>query len=203
MSEIADLVSRIHSGKAAPDEGVRVAEARIAALNPVLNAIADHDPAAAAPQLAALALRLKSGERPPLAGVPVTVKDQFHVAGWPVTEGSALLAHRVARADEPVIARLRRAGAIIIGRSIMSEFGCKGVTDNRIHGATRHPLDPRLTPGGSSGGAAVAVASGMGLLALAAARPAGPRRMWALRASSLRPGRCLWGRGCPIRPCRG
>lgn len=168
MNEIADLVARIHSGEAAPDEGVRVAEDRIAALNPVLNAIADHDPDATAPQLAALALRLKSGERPLLAGVPVTVKDQFHVAGWPVTEGSALLAGRVARADEPVVARLRRAGAIIIGRSIMSEFGCKGVTDNRIHGATRHPLDPRLTPGGSSGGAAVAVASGMGLLALAA-----------------------------------
>lgn len=168
MNAIPDLVARIHAGDAAPDEAVRAAQQRIASLNPTLNAIVDHDPDAVEPQLAALSLRLKAGERPRLAGVPVTVKDQFHVAGWRVTEGSALLVDRVVRRDEPIIARLRRAGAIILGRSNMSEFGCKGVTDNRVHGATRHPLDHRLTPGGSSGGAAVAVATGMGLLALAA-----------------------------------
>jgi aspartyl-tRNA(Asn)/glutamyl-tRNA(Gln) amidotransferase subunit A len=97
----------------------------------------------------------------------VTVKDHIAVAGWRATEGSALLRDRIAPADDPAVARLRTAGAILIGRSNMSEFGCKGVTTNRVYGPTRHHLDPRLTPGGSSGGAAVATATGMCALALA------------------------------------
>ncbi len=167
MQSLADFVADIHAGKADPGEGVAQAEAAIRNLNPNLNAVVDHCPDAASGQVEVLRSRLRLGERPPLAGIPITVKDQFHVAGWPVTEGSLLLRNRVATADEPVVARLRAAGAILVGRTNMSEFGCKGVTDNRLYGPTRHHLDLDLTPGGSSGGAAVAVATGMCAIALA------------------------------------
>ncbi len=168
MRDIATSVVEIHAGQRDPGCAVAEATARIRALNPTLNAILDHDPQAVAEQVTQLRARLAAGERPPLAGVPVTVKDQFHVAGWKVTEGSMLLRDRIADQDEPAVARLRRAGAILMGRTNMSEFGCKGVTTNRLYGATRHPLDTGLTPGGSSGGAAVAVATGMCQVALAA-----------------------------------
>lgn len=167
MRDIGSLTADIHAGRADPAEAVAEALAAIAARNGALNAIVDHDPSAAGAQVETLRARLRAGERPPLAGVPVTVKDHIHVAGWRATEGSALLRDRVAPADDPAVARLRAAGAILIGRSNMSEFGCKGVTTNRLHGPTRHHLDPRLTPGGSSGGAAVATATGMCALALA------------------------------------
>jgi aspartyl-tRNA(Asn)/glutamyl-tRNA(Gln) amidotransferase subunit A len=162
-----DLVAAIHAGTLDPGAPVAAALAAVAAANPRLNAIVDHDPDLAEPQIAALRARLRAGERPPLAGLPVTVKDHIHVAGWRATEGSALLRDRVAPADDPAVARLRAAGAILIGRSNMSEFGCKGVTTNRLYGPTRHPLDPALTPGGSSGGAASATAAGFCALALA------------------------------------
>jgi aspartyl-tRNA(Asn)/glutamyl-tRNA(Gln) amidotransferase subunit A len=167
MRDIAALTADIHAGRADPGEAVAEAEAAIAAHNGLLNAVVDHDPQDAAGQLDALRARLRAGERPPLAGVPVTVKDHIHVRGWRATEGSTLLRDRVATADDPAVARLRAAGAILIGRTNMSEFGCKGVTTNRVYGPTRHHLDPRLTPGGSSGGAAVATATGMCALALA------------------------------------
>ncbi len=95
------------------------------------------------------------------------MKDHIPVAGWKATEGSLLLADHRAERDDPAVARLREAGAILIGRTNMSEFGCKGVTSNRLYGATGHPADPSLTPGGSSGGAATAVATGMCAFALA------------------------------------
>lgn len=161
------LIADVHAGRADAGEAVARAHDAIAALNPTLNAIVDHDPLVAAPQIAALRDRLRAGERPPLAGLPLTVKDHIHVAGWRATEGSALLRDCVASADDPAVARLRAAGAIVIGRTNMSEFGCKGVTTNRLYGPTRHHLDHRLTPGGSSGGAAVATAAGMCGLALA------------------------------------
>ena len=167
MRDIAALVADIHTGRSDPAEAIAEATARIAACNRDLNAIVDHDPGAVADQLAVLRARLDAGERPGLAGVPVTVKDQFHVAGWKATEGSALLRDRIAAMDEPAVARLRHAGAILMGRTNMSEFGCKGVTTNRLYGPTRHPRDPGLTPGGSSGGAAVATATGMCAVALA------------------------------------
>lgn len=168
MRDIAEFVADVHAGRADPGAAVAEAEAAIATHNPVLNAVVGYDPATAAEQVAVLRARLHAGERPPLAGMTVTVKDQFHVAGWPVTEGSLLLRDRIAAADDVAVARLRAAGAILIGRTNMSEFGSKGVTTNRLYGPTRHPMDTTLTPGGSSGGAAVAVATGMCTVALAA-----------------------------------
>lgn len=160
-------IDAVLAGEADAGEAAIRADATIRAVNPALNAIVDHDGDVLAPQLAVLRRRLGEGERPPLAGLPVTVKDHIHVAGWQATEGFAPFAGRLAEHDDVAVARLREVGAILIGRTNMSQFGCKGVTTNPIYGPTRHPQDLRLTSGGSSGGAASAVAAGLSALALA------------------------------------
>ena len=171
MADFAHLLGEIRAGRADAGEAVFRACEAIRELNPALNAIVGHDPAVAdlqvTSQLDQLRARLRAGERPPLAGMPVAVKDHIHVAGWPATEGSVLLSDHIAVRDDCAVARLRAAGAILVGRTNMSEFGSKGVTTNRLYGPTRLHLDPTLTPGGSSGGAAVATATGMCALALA------------------------------------
>jgi aspartyl-tRNA(Asn)/glutamyl-tRNA(Gln) amidotransferase subunit A len=146
-----------------------VAEAaldRAAARNPGVNAICAIDPAATRAEAHAVAARLARGEDLPLAGVPVVIKDNIWVAGRTVTQGSRLFADFVAPADAAAVARLRAAGAVILGIGACSEFACKGVTATPLHGATRNPCDPALTPGGSSGGCAAAVAAGIAPLAL-------------------------------------
>lgn len=167
MLDAVGLAEAINAGRLAADAGVGLANRAIGALNGRLNAIVDYDPDAAGEQVAALERRLRHGERPPLAGVPVAVKDHIHVKGWRVTEGSLVFRDRFAAEDEAVVSRLRQAGAVLVGRTNMSEFGCKGVTTNLVYGPTRHPILPALTPGGSSGGAASAVAAGLVPLALA------------------------------------
>ena len=103
----------------------------------------------------------------PLHGVPVSVKDIINVAGMKTTFGSVLLADSMAQADAVAVRRLREAGAIIIGKTTTPEFAHKLLTDAPLFGTTRNPWALDLTPGGSSGGAAAAVAAGMGPLALA------------------------------------
>lgn len=103
----------------------------------------------------------------PLHGIPVSIKDQIDVAGVPTTHGSAIhAAAEPARADDVLVARLRAAGAIVYAKTRLPEFGHKGLTDGPSFGVTRNPWDPTRTAGGSSGGAAVAVALGLGPLAL-------------------------------------
>jgi aspartyl-tRNA(Asn)/glutamyl-tRNA(Gln) amidotransferase subunit A len=97
-------------------------------------------------------------------GVPTTVKDLVQVEGFANRKGSRLTPTSVARADSPSVAALRRNGAIVIGLTTTPEFGWKAVTDSSLCGVTRNPWDTRLTPGGSSGGAAVAAATGAGVL---------------------------------------
>lgn len=138
---------------------------RVAARNPGLNAICHLLPNAR-DQAAAVNARVAAGEALPLAGVPVAVKDNIWVAGAVVTQGSRLFAGFRPAQEARAVTRLREQGAVILGIAACSEFACKGVTTTPLHGATRHPLDPALTPGGSSGGPAVAVASGMVPLAL-------------------------------------
>ncbi|PWC31499.1 amidase, partial [Azospirillum sp. TSO35-2] len=140
--------------------------ARIAAGNPALNAIVAVHHDAALAQADAVDRRVAAGETLPLAGIPVAVKDTIWVAGRRVTQGSRLFADFVAPADAIAVERLRQAGAVLVGMANSSEFACKGVTTNPLFGPTRHPLDPALTPGGSSGGPAVAVAGGLVPLAL-------------------------------------
>ncbi|WP_449235868.1 amidase [Azospirillum doebereinerae] len=140
--------------------------ARIAAGNPALNAfVAVHREDALA-QADAVDRRIGAGEVLPLAGVPVAVKDTLWVTGQRVTQGSRLFADFHAPADAIAVERLRAAGAVVVGMANSSEFACKGVTTNPLFGSTRHPMDPRLTPGGSSGGPAAAVAGGLVPLAL-------------------------------------
>lgn len=100
----------------------------------------------------------------PLDGVPYTAKDQYASAGWPTRSGSLTTSDAPAGDDAPPVARLREAGAILLGKTTMCEFGWKGVTDSPLAGVSRNPRDPERTSGGSSGGAAIAAATGMGVI---------------------------------------
>lgn len=103
----------------------------------------------------------------PLDGVPISIKDMILAKGWPTLRGSKLINPDQAWEDDaPAVARLREAGALILGKTNTAEFGWKGTTDTPLAGVTRNPWNQTMTPGGSSGGAAAALASGMGTLAL-------------------------------------
>src|SRR5262249_46692592 len=100
-----------------------------------------------------------------LDGIPTTIKDLILTRGWPTLRGSRLVdPDRDWSEDALLVGSLRRAGAILIGKTTTPEFGWKGVTDSPLCGTTRNPWNSALTPGGSSGGAAVAAACGMGAL---------------------------------------
>ncbi|MBB4369300.1 aspartyl-tRNA(Asn)/glutamyl-tRNA(Gln) amidotransferase subunit A [Bradyrhizobium sp. cir1] len=131
-----------------------------------MNAVVTVDPERTLADAAAVDARLRAGETMPLAGVPIIVKDNIWVGGWRVTQGSRLFCDFIAPRDGIAIERLRKAGAVIVGIGATSEFACKGVTTSLLCGPTRHPLDPTLTPGGSSGGPAAAVAAGLVPLAI-------------------------------------
>ncbi len=147
---------------------VSVLEERIAdieARDPALNSIVlkDYDRARAAARQADMRLARTevAGAAPaPLLGVPITIKESFDVAGLPTSWGIAS-GNPVAAADAEVVTRLREAGAVIVGKSNVSEGLAGWRSDNPVHGRTHHPLSPDLTPGGSSGGAAVCVAAGL------------------------------------------
>lgn len=141
--------------------------ARVQQHNPALNALVQFDPERVRAEAAEVDRRLAQGEHLPLAGVPISVKDNLWVQGYPQRQGSLLYDGFTAPRDAWAVARVKALGAVVLGISNCSEFACKGVTTNRVYGPTRHPLDSRLTPGGSSGGAAAALAARLGLLALA------------------------------------
>lgn len=131
--------------------------------NPRLNALIGFDAQAVLAEADAVDQRLASDAgTPALAGAQLSVKDNLWVRGRRVTQGSALFADFVAPDDAIAVERARRAGGVVLGISNCSEFACKGVTTNRLHGTTRNAWDLLRTPGGSSGGAATAVAAGLG-----------------------------------------
>ena len=99
--------------------------------------------------------------RGPLEGIPCLVKDNLLVRGMPATWGSRLFEGFVPEADEAPVASLRAAGAVILGKTNLPEFALRGFTANPVYGVTRNPWDTALTPGGSSGGSAAAVAAGL------------------------------------------
>lgn len=140
--------------------------ARIVELDGVINAFTSIDRDDVAARAAQVDARIAAGERLPLAGVPVAIKDNIWVAGRPVTQGSRLFRDFVAPEDAEAVARLVAAGAVIVGIANTSEFAAKGQTTNLLHGATRNPWNTAMTPGGSSGGPVAAVASGMVPLAI-------------------------------------
>ena len=139
---------------------------RIERLNPVLNCFALVAADEALEAARASEVRWQSGEPVgPLDGVPVSIKDLILTRGWPTLRGSRTVdPDQPWDVDAPVTARLREAGAVLIGKTTTPEFGCKGETNSPLTGITRNPWDPTKTPGGSSGGTAAAVAAGLGPL---------------------------------------
>ena len=160
-----EIVAAVSGGRASAVEMVRAALDRIAAAK-ALNAVVTVDPARSLQEAATIERRVQLGESLPLAGVPVVIKDNIWVDGWRITQGSRLFADFVAPCDAIAVERLRKAGAVVVGIGATSEFACKGVTTSLLFGPTRHPLNPELTPGGSSGGPATAVAAGLVPLAI-------------------------------------
>lgn len=135
---------------------------RLAAVNPAINAVVQDCSEEALHTAAALDARISAGENPgPLAGVPVTIKVNVDQAGLATTNGLRIARDAVAQHDSPVVANLRRAGAIIVGRTNTPAFSLRWFTKNDLHGQTLNPRNRLITPGGSSGGAAAAVASGI------------------------------------------
>ena len=161
--ELADLV---RNRTVSAVEVIEAFLAEVERKNPHLNAIIRCDPQKARTEAEAADRRLAQGDPAPLLGVPFTVKDNVWVAGETISQGSLLFADFVAPADAVAVARIRRAGAVFLGITNCSEFACKGVTTNKLFGPTRNPWDLARTPGGSSGGAASAVAAGLGPLAI-------------------------------------
>ncbi|MDA9397874.1 amidase [Bradyrhizobium sp. CCBAU 45389] len=160
-----EIAADVAAGRTSAVETAKAALARIEAAK-ALNAVVTTDPARTLADAAAVDDRLRAGATMPLAGVPVIVKDNIWVGGWRVTQGSRLFADFIAPRDAIAVERLRKAGAVIVGTGATSEFASKGVTTSQLFGPTRHPLDPALTPGGSSGGPAAAVAAGLVPLAI-------------------------------------
>jgi Asp-tRNA(Asn)/Glu-tRNA(Gln) amidotransferase A subunit family amidase len=160
------LAAMIRAKDLSPVEVVDAVLARIEQLNPRLNAyctVTAELARAAARQAEAAVLR--GAELGPLHGVPFSLKDLTPTKGIRTTFGSKIFEHHVPSEDAIVVERLRAAGGILLGKTNTPEFGCKGLTDNKVFGTTYNPWDLTRTPGGSSGGAAAAVAAGMGPLA--------------------------------------
>ena len=153
--------------KTSPLEVMQAVLARVDAVNPKLNAIVTlaRESALKEAKAATAALKKKGGTPGPLHGVPVTIKDLTHTRGIRTTWGSKVFEDYVPTEDSLIVERLKSAGAIILGKTNTPEFGAGGNTFNAVFGATRNPWNPALTCGGSSGGAGVALATGMGPIA--------------------------------------
>jgi Asp-tRNA(Asn)/Glu-tRNA(Gln) amidotransferase A subunit family amidase len=161
LVEMAELV---RSRRISPVELVEAHLARIERLNPKLNAFvyvdAERAMDAARSAQTGLAADAPRNSPGPLFGVPVSVKSSMEVAGWRCECGSALRKNYIAAEDAPLVARLRRAGAILLGNTNVPEFLMAYETDNALYGRTSSPWDLTRTPGGSSGGEAAAIAAG-------------------------------------------
>ncbi|WP_112324285.1 amidase [Oceanibium sediminis] len=182
----ADLSAAYRDGRADPILVIDELERRIAALNPRINAYV-----ALAGDLGAQAeasqRRWRAGQPlSPLDGVPVAVKDNLNVAGLPTTWGGHTF-DDIPDTDELPVARLRAAGAILVGKTNTPEFAVEGYTANARYGVTRNPWDLALTPGGSSGGSVAAVSAGLATLAIgtdgggSTRRPAGHTGLFGLK----------------------
>lgn len=168
MLSASQMVAGFRQRSLSPVEVMCAVLDRVTRLDPVINAFCAIDEERAMSAAGDAERRWMLGEPcGPLDGVPVSVKDLVAVAGFPTRHGSWTSSPERESEDAPAVARLRRAGAIPFGKTTTSEFGNKIVTDCPLTGATRNPWDTRLSPGGSSGGSAVAVALGMGPLSLA------------------------------------
>ncbi len=171
MSELwrlsaVELAGLVRKREVSAVEAAQSALQRLDAVNPAINAVVDHRPERVLARAAEVDAALARGEDPgPLAGVPVTVKVNVDQAGFATTNGVRLQKDLIAQQNSPVVDNLLRAGAVILGRTNTPAFSLRWFTGNALHGDTLNPRNPALTPGGSSGGAASAVAAGIGHLA--------------------------------------
>lgn len=163
---VADLISAYRTGELSPVEVAQASLDAISAIDGELHAFVTVDPAMTLAQAEAAATRYRDGNPGPLDGVPVSVKDAFHLRGLPTTLGSLHHRNDVSVSDSGVVARLRAAGAVFTGKTNTAEFGQSATTDNLLGPDTGNPWDPTRTAGGSSGGAAASVAAGMVNLAV-------------------------------------
>ena len=161
-----ELVKLYRARKVSPLEVMQAVLARIDEVNPAVNAYVTvaRESALKAARAATGALR-RGAKLPPLHGVPVSIKDLEPTKGIRTTWGSKIFEHHVPQEDALIVERLKAAGAILVGKTNTPEFGAGANTFNAVFGATRNPWNPALTCGGSSGGAAVALATGMGPIA--------------------------------------
>jgi Asp-tRNA(Asn)/Glu-tRNA(Gln) amidotransferase A subunit family amidase len=172
MSELCDLSAvelRAMIGRKtiSPSELMTASIERIENIDPILNAIPIRDFDRAMDNARQADKTLLAGDPlPPLFGLPLGVKDLNDVAGLPTVKGSPRLLDHVAAEDERVVAAMKRAGAIVVGKTNVPEMGFGATTDNPVFGITRNPFAPERSAGASSGGSAVALASGMVPLAM-------------------------------------
>jgi len=164
----AELLAAYRAKTLSPVEATRAVLARIAQLNPVLNCFNLIDAKSALEAARASEARWRKGApMGSLDGVPTSIKDIILTRGWPTRRGSKTTdPDGPWNDDAPAVARLREQGAVLFGKTTTPEFGWKGVTDSPLTGITRNPWNPKKTPGGSSGGSAAALASGMGALTI-------------------------------------
>ena len=163
-----ELLALYRARAASPVEATREVLARIARLNPQLNAFCLVDDESALRSAAESEARWQRGAPVgPLDGVPTSIKDLILTRGWPTRRGSRTVdPAQPWEVDAPASARLREAGAVLLGKTATPEFGCKGETNSPLTGISRNPWDLSRTPGGSSGGTAAAVAAGLGPLSV-------------------------------------
>ncbi len=160
------LARMYRTRKTSPLEVMQAVLARIEAANPTVNAVVTIAKVAALAQARSATRALKPGaDLRPLHGIPISIKDLTPTKGIRTTWGSKIFEHHVPAEDALIIERLKAAGAIIFGKTNTPEFGAGANTFNAVFGATRNPWNPTLTCGGSSGGAGVALATGMGPIA--------------------------------------
>jgi aspartyl-tRNA(Asn)/glutamyl-tRNA(Gln) amidotransferase subunit A len=163
----AELVRMYRGGETTPSAAIESVLARHDEVNAGLNAVVTLDRERALDAASGSSRRWAGGK--PLSaldGVPISVKDNLLVRGMRATWGSRIFDDFVPETDEVPVERLRRAGAVLFGKTNVPEFTVQGITDNSLFGPTRNPWNLGTTPGGSSGGAAAAVAAGIGPLAL-------------------------------------
>jgi len=164
---LREVLALYQRKKLSPVEVMEACLKQILKYNPALNAFSFLDEKHAMHQAKGAEKRwMKNEPTGALDGIPVTIKDWFHHKGWPTRYGSLVSSALPQPEDSPPVARLREQGAIFIGKTTLPEYGHKGVTHSPLNGITRNPWNMAKTSGGSSGGAAVAAATGMGLLHL-------------------------------------
>ena len=161
-----DLAALIRDRKVSAKQAALAGLARLDAVNPAINAVVEHRPEDVLAQAEAIDAAIARGDAVgPLASVPVTVKVNIDYAGYATTNGVGIQKNVLPVSNSPVIDNLRKAGAVILGRTNCPAFSYRWFTSNLLYGDTKNPRDPSITPGGSSGGAAASVAAGIGHIA--------------------------------------